>query len=211
MPKLPQPRFFSYEEIREISEDFARRYALDKSIPVDVEKLVDNVLQINVIPFPSLFKSFGVNAFISNDFKKIYVDEYLYSNLEPQYRFTLAHELGHMVLHREYYREFKIDGLDAYVEFVSSIGEVEHKLIEAQANDFAGLFLAPAGALREHFKAEAKEIVSFISTQFKGIHREKYLGQAVQLIAQSLSPIFNLHAMPIQIRIERDGLIESIP
>lgn len=158
-----------------------------------------------------MYRSFEVNAFISNDFRKIYVDEYLYVNLEPQYRFTLAHELGHMVLHSAFYKRSKIESVASYIEFVSDVGEDEYKLIEAQANDFAGLFLVPTEALREHFREQAREITRFIASRFKGVHRDKYLGQAVELIAQRLSPIFNVHHLPIQIRIERDGLIELIP
>jgi Zn-dependent peptidase ImmA (M78 family) len=211
MDKPPKLRFFSYEEIGRIAEEYTHRYGLDKAIPVDVDKLVDNILRINVIPFPSLYKNFEVNAFISNDFGKVYVDEYLYSNLERQYRFTLAHELGHMVLHSAYYKQYKIDSLASYVEFVSGIGEDDYKLIEAQANDFAGLFLVPAVALKENFREQAEGIVRFISSRFKGLSKDKYLGQAVELIAQKLSPIFNVHYLPIQIRIERDGLTKLIP
>ena len=211
MDKPSKLRFFSYEEVRSIAEEYTRQHGLGKAIPVDVDRLVDNILGINVIPFPSLYKSFEVNAFISNDFRRVYVDEYLYLNLEPQYRFTLAHELGHMVLHGSYYKQFKIDSLASYVEFVSGIDEDEYKLIETQANDFAGLFLVPAAALKEHFCEQAEGIVRFISSRFKGLNKDKYLGQAVELIAQKLSPIFNVHYLPIQIRIERDGLAKMIP
>jgi hypothetical protein len=211
MAQSPGLRFFSYEEIRRIADDYASRHCLGNEVPVDIDRLVDNILGINVIPFPSLFRSFEVNAFISNDFRKIYVDEYLYLNLEPQYRFTLAHELGHMVLHSEYFRQFKIDNLTSYVDFVADVSEDEYKLIETQANHFAGLFLVPAAALREHFLEQAKDIMRFISSRYKGQRRDNYLGTALELISQKLSPIFNVHYHPIQIRIERDGLTELIP
>jgi len=136
---------------------------LGNEVPVDIDRLVDNILRINVIPFPSLFRSFEVNAFISNDFRKIYVDEYLYLNLEPQYRFTLAHELGHMVLHSEYFRQFKIDNLTSYVDFVADVSEDEYKLIETQANHFAGLFLFLRPLLENIFLNRLKTLcVSFL-------------------------------------------------
>ena len=93
-----KPVFHSYPDIKKIVGDYRDSCGLEEQIPVDVEKLVDVILKINVIPIPSLYRSYEIDAFISNDFKKIYVDEYLYINLESQYRFTLAHELGHMVL-----------------------------------------------------------------------------------------------------------------
>lgn len=211
MAQSPELRFFSYEEIRQIADDYAGHHDLGKNVPVDIDRLVDNILGINVIPFPSLFKSFDVNAFISNDFRKVYIDEYLYLNLESQYRFTLAHELGHMVLHSGYYKQFKIDSIASYVKFVAGIGEDQYKLIETQANHFAGLFLVPAAALRGHFLEQAKDIVRFISSRYKRQRRDNYLGTAIELISHKLSPIFNVHYQPIQIRIERDGLTKLIP
>jgi Zn-dependent peptidase ImmA (M78 family) len=211
MAERQRIRFFSYEEVRRIAEDYSEKYKLGGLIPVDVERLVDNVLKINVIPFPSLYKSYDVNAFISNDFTKIYVDEHLYENYEHQYRFTLAHELGHMVLHGAFYKQFKIENLAAYVDFVSGISEDEYRLIETQANEFAGLFLIPALPLRTHFLTESQDIIHFLSSRFKGLSRDKYLGQAAELIAQRLSPIFNVHYLPIQIRMERDKLTDLIP
>ena len=211
MAERERIRFFPYEEVRRIADDYSNKHSLSGIVPVDVELLVDNVLRINVIPFPSLCRSFDVNAFISNDLRKIYVDEHLYENYEPQYRFTLAHELGPMVLHGAFYKQFKIESLAAYVDFVSGISEDEYRLIKTQANDFAGLFLVPASPLRTHFMKESLDIIHFLSSRFRGLSRDKYLGQAAELIARRLSSIFNVHYLPIQIRIGRDKLTDLIP
>jgi len=211
MKEYEKPRFYSYEEIRSAADEFAEKNSLGQVIPVDVEKLIDNVLKINIVPFPSLYRSFGINAFISSDFHKIYVDEYLYTNLEPQYRFTLAHELGHLVLHRQWYRQFRIESLDSYRRFVTGLGDERYGLLETQANYFAGLFLVPSKHLETKFKEEAKEICRFISSHYKGLKRDKYIGVAVDLIAQKLRSVFNVHHLPIRIRIEKDRLDELIP
>jgi Zn-dependent peptidase ImmA (M78 family) len=208
---LLKPAFQSYPDIGKNVAKYQESCRLDDQLPVDVERLFDIILKINIIPIPSLFKSHEIDAFISNDFKKIYVDEYLYVNLEPQYRFTLAHELGHMVLHKSFYRQYGITDIASYHRYVNSITEDEYALLETQANNFAGLFLVPPGPLETHFQEQAKEIVHFISVKFKGLKREKYIGMAVELIARKLSPIFNVHYQPIQIRIERDKLSDLIP
>jgi len=116
-----------------------------------------------------------------------------------------------MVLHGAFYKQFKIESLDAYVDFVSGLSEDEYRLIEIQANDFAGLFLVPASPLKTHFVKEAHDIIRFLSARFRGLSRDKYMGQTIELIARRLSPIFNVHYLPIQIRIERDKLTELIP
>jgi Zn-dependent peptidase ImmA (M78 family) len=206
-----KPVFHSYPDIKKIVGEYRGSCGLEEQIPVDVEKLVDVILKINVIPIPSLYRSYEINAFISNDFKKIYVDEYLYINLESPYRFTLAHELGHMILHQSFYRQYGIKDIASYHRYINSITEDEYTLLETQANNFAGLFLVPPGPLETHFREQAKEIVHFISVKFKGLKREKYYGMAIELIAHKLSPIFNVHYQPIQIRIERDKLSDLIP
>ena len=155
-----KPVFHSYPDIKKIVGDYRDSCGLEEQIPVDVEKLVDVILKINVIPIPSLYRSYEIDAFISNDFKKIYVDEYLYINLESQYRFTLAHELGHMVLHQSFYRQYGIKDIASYHRYINSITEDEYTLLETQANNFAGLFLVPPGPLETHFREQAKESVA---------------------------------------------------
>lgn len=65
-------------------------------------------LRLDVIPFPDLLKKYSVDAAIVPDFSGIYVDKESYVYLEGQpisrfnrLRFSLAHELGHIVMHRE--------------------------------------------------------------------------------------------------------------
>jgi hypothetical protein len=52
MTKMPELRFYSYEEIRRIAEEYSQRHGLDKDVPVDVDRLADNILGINIIPLP---------------------------------------------------------------------------------------------------------------------------------------------------------------
>jgi Zn-dependent peptidase ImmA (M78 family) len=204
-------RFLAYEEIRWITEEYSKRHRIPNDPPIDIERYVDNSLKINVIPFPNLFGNLEVNAFISNDFRKIYVDVDLYPNHEPQFRFTLAHELGHMVLHEDYYASLTIGSLESYKEFISSTRETDYQVLETQAHQFAGLFLVPRIPLEKYFFTESKEISRFIATKFKGSKREQYLSMAVDLIANKLGKIFNVHAVPIRIRMEKDKLVDRIP
>lgn len=44
MTKMPELRFYSYEEIRRIAEEYSQRHGLDKDVPVDVDRLADNIL-----------------------------------------------------------------------------------------------------------------------------------------------------------------------
>lgn len=51
-----KPIFYSYPDIRKIVGEYKEGCGLGEQIPVDVEKLTDVILKINIIPIPSLFR-----------------------------------------------------------------------------------------------------------------------------------------------------------
>jgi Zn-dependent peptidase ImmA (M78 family) len=203
--------YLSYKKIEDISVSWLEKYQLKDTIPIDIEKLLDNQLRLNIIPFPNLLNNFEINAFTSSDLRKIYVDEYLYTNLEQQFRFTLAHELGHNILHSKIYRQVSIKDISSYVDFLNKIDEREYSYLEFQANCFAGLFLIPSKHLEAQFKNYIEDAMSFITRKFRLTKRNDYLDLAIMIIAKKLNPIFKVHPRPIEIRIEKQGLAKLIP
>src|SRR6185295_3695781 len=59
-------------------------------------------------------------------------------NVAVRSRFDIAHELGHIILHRN-------------VEAVCIARQADHKLLEQQANRFAGAFLLPEHSFMSDF------------------------------------------------------------
>lgn len=203
--------FIPYERIEEIANDVLTRYNIAETFPIDVDKLVDNELKINIIPFPNLYREFEINAITSSDLEKIYVDDYLYLNLDRQYRFTLAHEVGHIFLHKDIYEQAEIDGLDSYREFMSSISEEEYESLEYQANSFAGYFLVPSTQLSTQFHRHLKKISDLIWRKFKHQKREFYIDIMTGLMAREICPFFNVHYRVVEVRLKREHLINQIP
>ena len=77
-------------------------------LPVDVFSLVELDLKLDVIPFDDLAAKYKVEAALKVDGTGIYVDAETYVLLEKgpvwklkRLRFSLAHEVGHYVLHRD--------------------------------------------------------------------------------------------------------------
>ncbi len=124
--------------------------------PIDVEAICDN-LGIGIVPIKNLNFEFGIDAFITSDFKTIFVDDDEFSKESSRYRFSIAHELGHYVLHRDFYPK-DIKGLDA---FLGASANYSNRDSEFQANYFAGKLLVPDEELRlkmsEVFKGNPKE------------------------------------------------------
>jgi Zn-dependent peptidase ImmA (M78 family) len=204
-------KYVPYKQISEAAQKVLAKYNLAQSFPIDIDNLVDNTLRINVIPFPYLYKDFGISAITSSDLKKMYVDEYLFMNLDQKYRFTLAHELGHRFIHKDIFRQAKIENLDTYREFLTSLSKEEYYSLEYQADCFAGLFLVPPKQLEEQFKKRVKRITSLVKNKLQNPPREHYFDLTKAVLSSEMSLFFGIHPTGIKIRLEKDNLLSQIP
>lgn len=205
-------RFLSYDQIAQSALEILRKYKCESTLPIPIEHILDNILRINIIPFPNLLSGFEINAFVSSDLKKIYVDEYLYTNLDRQYRFTLAHEFGHMILHRYIYSNINIKSLEDWRQFRSGVNPDQYRNLEIQANNFAGLLLVPQSLLESKFNEQLKNLArSFMKPEVERMKRSDYLQYVIDTIAFNLVPVFQVDQQVIRIRIEKSNLAIKIP
>jgi len=65
-------------------------------------------------------------------------------------RFSLAHELGYFVLHREIFESLKIEAWPDYYRFYNEVPNDQYRFLEDQANKFAGYFLTPHEIMEKH-------------------------------------------------------------
>ena len=105
------------QKIRELAEK-ARNDFWNGETPVDIESVLMK-LKINIIPVSGLMRSINFDSFISSDWKNVYVDNeaYLDDFKYRRVRFSMAHELGHLILHKELYESLKIKSLENYYSF----------------------------------------------------------------------------------------------
>ena len=94
-------QYLEDEEIAKHADGFLQKYHKSKSTPVPIEEIIDLDFNIDIIPLPGVQDLCDVEGFISPDFKAIYVDKYVYDNRPYRFRFTLAHEIGHLIIHKE--------------------------------------------------------------------------------------------------------------
>ena len=114
----------------------------DGFFPMDLEKICD-YLGIAIVPVEGLKEKFGVDAYVAADFRTMYVDGAGYRDESSRYRFSVAHELGHLVLHREYFSS-RIWNFEEWWGITSGGAS---GALEFQANYFAGSLLAPEDEL----------------------------------------------------------------
>jgi predicted SprT family Zn-dependent metalloprotease len=103
-----------------------------------MEKIIESKYNLELIPFYGLKEACGGDAFLKTDFTGIVIDgkQYTDARYANRLRFSLAHELGHYVLHKEYYRDINIKTVEDYKYYTTTIDERDWKALEWQANEF---------------------------------------------------------------------------
>ena len=121
-----------------------QQFAGSKDFPVPIESIAEHFLGYDLeITNEGLFANPEFLGGISFEEKVIYVNTSVEDN-EGRYMFTVAHEIGHHVLHRELY--------DEHIQDRSQILCREQKqkpLIERQADRFAAALLMPRDIIQE--------------------------------------------------------------
>ena len=197
MPDIP---VYSYEDLRKKADEFLREHHPSGNIPIPIEEIVEFDFKINIVPVLGLQREFEVEGFTSGDLKNIYVDEHVYTDRITRYRFTLAHEIGHIVLHRHLYDRHKFRSTTGWKEFINSLTEEEHSWLEYQGYAFAGLVLVPGEELAKSTAEWTKKIKD------KGISMEKNWDFAWDLITEHVAKVFLVSPDVVEKRMEKDGI-----
>lgn len=145
--------------IKNKAEKFREKY-WDKILPVDIEKIIDVALEVNIIPIPSLEKLCNTDTLITSDWKSLYIDKDLFEDERRQnrLRFSLAHEIGHYILHKDFYTDLKINSFEDFYGFIELIPTEQYGYIETQANKFAGHLLVPRSLLKDKLDREFEKV-----------------------------------------------------
>ncbi len=153
--------FFKNELIKKNADSFRKKF-WDSSIPVDIEKIIAVKLRINVIPSPGLERRCDVDALIASNWENIYVDYDRYSDdrYQNRLRFSLAHEMGHFVLHKDIWSSFKIKETLDFYKLIKEIPQETYYRLEFQAKKFADYLLLPREILIIEREKAIEEIKS---------------------------------------------------
>ena len=143
---------------------FLEQHHPSLAIPVPIERIVEMGLGLDIIPFPDLKRCRDLDGFLSSDGEAIYVDQAQLEKSLHRYRFTLAHEVSHLLLHLDLYREAAPKTLAEYLAFQESFDGDLRNAYEFQAMNVAGRILLPrapfvrcAGAVLSGLQARIRE------------------------------------------------------
>src|SRR5579871_4472789 len=145
--------FLPYEKLRSVADAFLKQHHPSGDLPIPIERIVEFKLGLDIVPVPGLQDGFDIDAFITNDLTEIRVDDFIQQKRPARYRFSLAHEVGHLLIHKDVLSELKFSTIKEWKEAFLAIPEEEYGWIEWQAYCLAGLILVPGPPLKALFEA----------------------------------------------------------
>ena len=177
--------------------DKIRAKAGVEGIPVNIEKIVELHFRINIIPKPNMQNDCDVDALIISDWNNIIVDKRMYDDerYQTRLRFSLAHELGHFILHKKIWEKFNLKGVSDYEEFIEKIDINKYGALETQADMFANNILVPRATLR----GKRVEVISKIDKKDVDKIDKETLNE---YIAIPLAKYFKVHETTIKIALD---------
>jgi len=110
-------------------------------------------------------------------------------------RFSYAHEIGHLVLHKNLYEQFGISDADDFNRFYDEVPGDQYHFMETQAHIFANFLLIPRSQLYEIRKKVIDQFISANQIEIAEID-PKILNQ---YLAGPISKYFGVSPTPIEI------------
>jgi hypothetical protein len=184
-------------------------------IPVDVEMLVEKDMGLEIIPVPGLRDLAGETGTGTESFtdtRAIYVDQRIMERVPVRYRFSLAHEVGHIVLHGSILDAHRFGSVAEWKDFMCRVHLDDHFRMEYQASAFAGHLLVPTGHLARLVRQGIPSVESMVNeARALGFDRSQYLPNALAVLTDQMRGAFDVSADVLRRRIGKEGLDQLVP
>src|SRR5680860_961930 len=198
-------QYLSYEDLRRRAEEFLTAHHPDRTLPVPIEEIAEFELSLEIGLVPGLkgiLAEAEIEGYLYGNLKGIAIDLDIYEQVYVRARFTLAHELGHLILHPEMYSKYsgETGNFEERLQFMRAIPEESYWRFEWQAKAFAGLVLVPGDLLRNSV-AQNVIVARNAGVQMKGPDDPNW-----GYICEGVKGPFNVSSQVIDIRMDKDGL-----
>jgi hypothetical protein len=146
-PKRFIAPFISREDIARVVEGIRKEYRICTITPVDILGFAEFDLKLTFDFKP--IAQFGQDAFLLHDLTGIVFDDRAFERRnENRLRFSVAHELGHLYLHKDLYGGAGFTTVEEWVDFICQVPPDQYQWIERHADEFAGQLLMPLEPVR---------------------------------------------------------------
>ncbi|HDH05249.1 MAG TPA: ImmA/IrrE family metallo-endopeptidase [Nitrospirae bacterium] len=195
--------FIKIEDIRKEADMFRAKYWPPDTIPVDIFEILEFGLDIEIRAIVNLREAGDVDALILGDLKTIVLDQsdFLNDRSQNRLRFSIAHEIGHLILHSDIFSKIQYSSIEEWITFFQAIPDDQYTWVEQHAYEFAGRLLVPRDKLIEKLNEAVSlaESVGFDSWDTSGESTREY-------IAHAISKIFGVSGQVIEKRLIKEKL-----
>lgn len=202
-PKGFKAPFIKIEEIRKVADEFRAKYWPQNTIPVDIFEILEFGLDIEIRTIFNLREAGDVDALLMGDLKTIVVDQndFLNDRAQNRLRFSVAHEIGHFVLHSDVFSKIQYSSIEEWIDFFQKIPDDQYTWIEQHAYEFAGRLLVP----REKLIEKLNDAVSIVESS--GFDAWDSSGESArEYIAHAIARHFEVSEQVIEKRLLRENL-----
>lgn len=147
-----------------------------------------------IVPGEGLLKDFGIDSFWTKGFKQLHIDAEIYRGKSHRWRFSIAHEIGHLVLHKDKEKDLSLE--EWFLFQLKENGD--RNIQEQEANTFASYFLISTKCLEKEMKNIflLQEVKSFKEAG----DTEKDISER---FSNKLAEIFHVSLQVMEIRLEK--------
>jgi Zn-dependent peptidase ImmA (M78 family) len=202
---------YRFETIRQKADQVRSTYAKKpNTIPVDIDYIVEFGYRLEVRPLKNLKSSLDMEGMLSKDRTTIFVDNdtYIDDRFYARHRFTLAHELGHYELHKDFYLNAAFQTPEEWIELLQNINPDELEWCERHADEFAGRLLVPLEFLTAEIDKLRPELTKLeeVASQRGITNAEEVQKYKSVYIARMIAPKFEVSQKVIEIRIRTERI-----
>ncbi len=189
-------------ELQKIGDEILERVNKDNPYyEVDIDYIVEVHCDIRIESAPLRWVH-GVEGYPCLGGHKIFIDSNLINDDKQErcYRFTLAEEFAHIVLHRDIWKD--VNTPEEWIDAWQKMPEEIHNKLENNAKELAGIILLP----RYLFINRAIEIRNGIYKTLKHTPETLTSEQKDEIrdsVIRILMDDFNVNSQPCEIRLER--------
>jgi Zn-dependent peptidase ImmA (M78 family) len=190
--------YLSTEVIQKKAEQLRAMYLGDDfQLPIDVELLAED-MGLEIWPVENLTHQASIDAIMIHSLRVIMVDEDEFTDPARwgRLRFTLAHEIGHFVLHSQIFENISFKSIDEWVSFLRGLENYDR--LEIQAHEFGGALVVPRSRLVLCIQQEKAKLLNLEGAELE------------QRLAVRLSRSFSVSPELINVRFDREGLKQII-
>lgn len=201
-PRSFKAPFMDQQQCWAAAERFRHQYWPSGEVPVDVVAIAEFDLDLSIRTVTGLKQDADADALLLGDWKTLVVDQqqYMEDRFINRLRFSIAHELGHFVLHRAVFAAFPRSSIDQWLSFMRDMPEREYSFLEYHAYEFAGRLLVPLDVL----KAELEK--ALLEMERSGLSRTQLGDGDLSYLCNPLAKHFAVSPGVIERRLSREKL-----